>query len=202
MQAWTATLIASLQQQNTPTIGDLTEIEGLLNKGPKMPIGLDNTTNTLQLEGSKDPTVEIADLGPILESNNEQSTEITELSPISPPGFEGPSKFLKINKDQPARRSPRLKEKNNGLYIPALNKARKVMGYAEKNPLPPTPKKKAKQSSMVLPTYLLSKDPISGKQAQIVTLLVGIKVEKELEEAISQVVHGGMPEAAPVQGTK
>lgn len=197
-QASTATLIASLQQQNTPTSGDLTEIEGLLNKGPE-PMGLDNT---IHLEGSKGPTAEITDLGPILESANEQSAEITELNPISPPGFEGPPKFLKISKDQPARRSPRLKEKHNGLYIPALDKARKVMGYAEKNPPPPTPKKKAKQSSTVLPTYLLSKDPITGEQAQIVTLLAGIEVEKDLEEAILQVVHGAMPEAAPVQGAE
>lgn len=52
---------------------------------------------------------------------------------------------------------------------------------------------------MVVPTYLLSKDPISVEQAEVVTLLAGIEVEKELAEEISRVVQAGKTGMVPGQ---
>ncbi|KAF3338341.1 hypothetical protein FCM35_KLT17178 [Carex littledalei] len=129
----------------------------------------------------------------------------TQTNHTTPPGFEGPPQYKKHQQPQAARRSPRLKEKHNGLYIPSLHKAQMVMGYADNEKRTSTPRKRSRKNATPLPTYLQSNQPITGEQAEVVLLLAGIEMEQELAVAIAQVVQEGtkdtVPNQAPVQVT-
>lgn len=109
------------------------------------------------------------------------------------------------NQAQPfeARRSPRIKRKLNGPYIPMLKRAQKVLGYEETQP---TKKKstKAKAAGKAKAEYTHKLDPLSETHAELVLAAAGVEMEEniktlvlkemEIEDAAATVNSTGLEE--------
>lgn len=128
--------------------------------------------------------------------NEQQQTDGPEL----PPGFEeicetvnGPPKTLrpqkKVNKPTTeARRSPRIKRKMEGPYIPILERALMVKGYAATQPKKKS-NNKAKATDKPSRTYAQTTEPLTEIQAELVIAAAGIEMDEPLQEQVNKEVR-------------
>lgn len=114
-----------------------------------------------------------------------------------PPGFElheaqSHSPVRQMHSISEARRSPRIKRKMDGPYVPMIERAQRVLGYDAQ----PKKKKNAKPKPPAKPsrTYMQNKDPLSEIQANLVVAAAGIELEETLQD---KVVKTAMTPSAP-----
>lgn len=85
------------------------------------------------------------------------------------------------------RRSPRIKTKMDGQYIPMMERAKKVLGY-EVQAIAKKKKNKAKGADKPGRAYAETLDPLSEVQAELVVSATGIEMDETLEEKVHREV--------------
>ncbi|KAF3335507.1 hypothetical protein FCM35_KLT20014 [Carex littledalei] len=115
-----------------------------------------------------------------------------------PPGFENgpfrlfPSSEIGNFSADPVRRSPWLSEKNKGLYIAAVDKARRLKENQDII-TPSNANQVKKQYNQVDYTYLQTLDPLSDTQAELVVITAGIELNDNIEAKMRKLVTSEPP---------
>lgn len=114
----------------------------------------------------------------------------------APPGFEGeqaqgpvPAAEQAYGPDPPeVRRSPRIKRKMNGPYVPIIERAQRVLGYEEAEP---RKKKsvKAKGADKNNSNYTHTLSPLTEIQAELIVAAAGVELDESLQVKVNKAME-------------
>lgn len=201
-----AGLAVGVQEQRTFTVGRINEkvTDGKDGNSwtPHIVKGKISSLQALQCTAQpslQSPTVVIEeeqDLNLQMEEHLQQGPTSEEDEIDHPQGF-GKAGSEAHSPDQAPtsenRRSPRIKRKMDGPYVPMIERAQKVLGYE----VVQTKKKKNTKPKPAAPpniTYMQSKEPLTEIQASLVIAAAGVEMEETLEE---QVIKAAMTSPPP-----
>lgn len=98
-----------------------------------------------------------------------------------PPGFEGPPQYK-----TPPRESQRIKNKNTGKYISAIDRARINRGFLSTVDLMQKPKSKPKKTAKPTMEYLQDYGPLREEHAQVIAAAAGVDINQQLLKQIEE----------------
>lgn len=126
-------------------------------------------------------------LGPVTEEQSPTTEQYEDEAQHSPPGFEGLPKYIKAT-----RSSVRLRAKNGGKYVSAVDKARANRGFFSIAGLMQRARaKKMNKSNKPSATYLKRYEPLTKEHAEALFATVGVEGDGTLLAQVEAAIGGG-----------
>ena len=126
-------------------------------------------------------------LGPVIEEQRPATEQSEDEAQHSPPGFEGPPKYIKAT-----RSSVRLRAKNGGKYVSAVDRARANRGFLSIAGLMQRARaKKMNNSNKPSAAYLESYEPLTKEHAEALFATAGVGGDGTLLAQVEAAIGGG-----------